>query len=51
MKNGLARVLDELVAGKLSEGRRYEKLNMAGDLFAVRLNRVAGGDAAMRRGA
>lgn len=38
MKRELAAVLDELHAGDLSPGRRYEKLDSADDLYSVRLN-------------
>ena len=40
MKRELARVLDELFAGELSAGRRFEKLDMLGDFYSVRLNRA-----------
>ena len=39
MKDELAAVIDELLAGHLSSGRRYEKLNAADDLYSVRLSR------------
>lgn len=39
MKEELAAVIDELLAGNLSPGRRYEKLDTWDDLFSVRLNR------------
>lgn len=38
MKRELAKVLDELLAGNLSSGRRYEKLDMGDNLYSVRLN-------------
>ena len=40
MKHELEAVFDELLAGKLSSGRRYEKLNAADNLYSVRLNRA-----------
>ena len=40
MKDELAAVIDELLAGELSPGRRYEKLDTGGDLYSVRLNRA-----------
>ena len=39
MKDELAAVIDELLAGELSPGRRYEKLDTGDDLYSVRLNR------------
>ena len=39
MKDELAAVIDELLAGELSPGRRYEKLDMGDDLYSVRLSR------------
>jgi len=39
MKHELAAVIDELLAGELSPGRRYEKLDMGDDLYSVRLSR------------
>ena len=39
MKRELAAVIDELLAGSLSPGRRYEKLDTGDDLYSVRLNR------------
>ena len=38
MKRELAAVIDELLAGSLSPGRRYEKLNAGDNLYSVRLN-------------
>ena len=38
MKDELAAVIDELLAGNLSSGRRYEKLDTGDDLYSVRLN-------------
>ena len=38
MKHELAAVIDELLAGNLSSGRRYEKLDTGDDLYSVRLN-------------
>ena len=38
MKDELAAVIDELHAGSLSSGRRYEKLDTGGNLYSVRLN-------------
>ena len=38
MKDELAAVFDELLAGELSPGRRYEKLDTGDDLYSVRLN-------------
>lgn len=38
MKRELAKVIDELLAGNLSSGRRYEKLDMGDNLYSVRLN-------------
>ena len=38
MKRELAVVIDELLAGNLSSGRRYEKRNAGDDLHSVRLN-------------
>ena len=40
MKRELRVVLDELLAGNLSSGRRYEKLKVADNLYSVRLNRA-----------
>ena len=40
MKRELAAVIDELLAGELSPGRRYEKLDMGDDLYSVRLSRA-----------
>ena len=40
MKRELAVVIDELLAGNLSSGRRYEKLNAGDNLYSVRLNRA-----------
>ena len=40
MKRELEAVIDELLAGKLSSGRRYEKLNAGDNLYSVRLNRA-----------
>ena len=40
MKDELAAVIDELLAGNLSPGRRYEKLDTWDDLYSVRLNRA-----------
>ena len=39
MKRELAAVIDELLAGDLSPGRRYEKLDTYDDIYSVRLNR------------
>ena len=39
MKRELETVIDELIAGDFSSGRRYEKLDMGDDLYSVRLNR------------
>ena len=39
MKDELAVVIDELLAGELSPGRRYEKLDAGDDLYSVRLNK------------
>ena len=39
MKSELAAVIDELLAGNLSPGRRYEKLDTYDDLYSVRLSR------------
>jgi len=39
MGRELARVIDELLAGNLASGRRYEKLDAADNLYSVRLNR------------
>ena len=39
MKDELVAVIDELLAGKLSPGRRYEKLDTGDDLYSVRLSR------------
>lgn len=38
MKRELASVIDELLAGNLSSGRRFEKLDMGDNLYSVRLN-------------
>ena len=40
MKRELAAVIDELLAGDLSSGRRYEKLDAGDNLYSVRLNRA-----------
>lgn len=40
MKRELRVVIDELLAGNLSSGRRYEKLKAADNLYSVRLNRA-----------
>ena len=40
MKRELAVVIDELLAGDLSSGRRYEKLNAGDNLYSVRVNRA-----------
>ena len=40
MKRELTAVIDELLAGKLSSGRRYEKLNAGNNLYSVRLNQA-----------
>ena len=40
MKRELATVIDELLAGDLSSGRRYERLNAGDNLYSVRLNRA-----------
>ena len=40
MKRELAVVIDELLVGNLSSGRRYEKLNAGDNLYSVRLNRA-----------
>ena len=40
MKNELAAVIDELHAGNLSSGRRYEKLDTGDNLYSVRLSRA-----------
>ena len=40
MKRELAAVIDELLAGELSSGRRYERLNAGDNLYSVRLNRA-----------
>ncbi len=40
MKRELAAVIDELLAGNLSPGRRYEKLNAGDNLYSVRLNQA-----------
>ena len=39
MKRELEAVIDELLAGHLSSGRRYEKLDTWDNLYSVRLNR------------
>ena len=39
MKRELEAVIDELLAGKLSSGRRYERLNAGDNLYSVRLSR------------
>ena len=33
-------MIDELLAGNLSSGRRYEKLNAGDNLYSVRLNQA-----------
>ena len=38
MKRELEAVIDELLAGNLSPGRRYEKLDTGDNLYSVRLN-------------
>ncbi len=40
MKHELAAVIDELLAGEPSPGRRYEKLDTGDDLYSVRLSRA-----------
>ena len=40
MKRELAAVIDELRAGDLSSGRRYEKLDSGNALYSVRLNQA-----------
>ena len=40
MKRELAAVIDELLVGELSPGRRYEKLDTGDDLYSVRLSRA-----------
>ena len=40
MKRELEAVIDELLAGNLSSGRRYEKLNAGDNLYSVRLNQA-----------
>ena len=40
MKDELAAVIEELLAGELSPGRRYEKLDTGDDLYSVRLSRA-----------
>lgn len=40
MKRELAAVIDELLAGNLSPGRRHEKLDAGDNLYSVRLNRA-----------
>ena len=40
MKRELAGVIDELRAGNLSSGRRYEKLRAVDNLYSVRLGRA-----------
>ena len=40
MKDELGVVIDELRAGELSSGRRYEKLASTGNLYSVRLSRA-----------
>ncbi|WP_420604396.1 hypothetical protein [Methylobacterium sp.] len=40
MKRELEAVIDELLAGELSPGRRYEKLDTGDDLYSVRLGRA-----------
>ena len=39
MKDELAAVIDELLVGELSPGRRHEKLDTGDDLYSVRLSR------------
>jgi plasmid maintenance system killer protein len=39
MKQELAIVMDELLSGMLSPGRRYEKLTVGEDLHSVRMSR------------
>ena len=39
MERELVAVIDELLAGNLSSGRRYEKLDTWDDLYSVRHNR------------
>ena len=39
MQRELATVIDELLAGTLPRGRRYEKLGGGSDLHSVRLSR------------
>ena len=39
MKRELAAVIDELLAGELSAGRRYEKLETGDDPYSLRLSR------------
>lgn len=39
MRQELAAVIDELLAGTLPRGRRYEKLRGGTDLYSVRLSR------------
>ena len=39
MQRELATVIDELLAGTLPRGRRYEKLSGGSDLHSVRLSR------------
>ena len=38
MKRELEAVIDELLAGNLSPGRRHEKLDAGDNLYSVRLN-------------
>ena len=40
LKRELAAVIDELLAGNLSSGRSYEKLNAGDNLYSVRLNQA-----------
>lgn len=40
MKDELGVVIDELRVGKLSSGRRYEKLASTDNLYSVRLSRA-----------
>lgn len=40
MQRELEAVIDELLAGKLSPGRLYEKLDTGDDLYSVRLSRA-----------
>lgn len=38
MNHKLETVIDELLTGNLSSGRRYEKLDASDNLYSVRLN-------------